>query len=141
MAVLFPFEVHTPLRLFFSDSVEAVIMTLMDGEIGIYANHTPFISPVSTCLLRIKDSNGKWRIAIVDEGLVEVKKRKTILVSDSAEWPEEINYEQAVEMKERAEFVLAGAIHKYEIETATSFLKRAQMQIKAWEQGKNPQGS
>jgi len=135
MAALYSFEVHTPNRLFYSESVEAVVLSLMDGEVGVYANHSPFTAPVSTCILKIKDKNGNWKIAFIDEGILEVKKTKTILITDNAEWPEEIDYERATEMKDRAEFILAGAIHKFEIDTASSFLKRAQVQIKAWEQG------
>ena len=136
MTALFAFEVHTPHRLFFSEPVEAITLTLIDGEVGIYAHHSPFTAPVSTCLLRIKDKDGNWKTAFTAEGILEVKKTKTILISDGAQWPEEIDYEQAMEMKENAEFILAGAIHKFEIETATSFLKRAEFQMKAVEEGK-----
>jgi len=86
MALFFPLEVHTPHRLFFSDSVEAIVLTLIDGQVAVYANHAPFTAPVVPCLLKIKDKDGNWQNATIAEGILEVKTRKTVLISDAAEW-------------------------------------------------------
>jgi len=86
MASLFPLEVHTPHRLFFSDSVEAIVLTLIDGQIAVYANHSPFTGPVVPCILKIKNKEGNWQNVIIAEGILEVKQRKIVLISDSAEW-------------------------------------------------------
>ena len=86
MTPLFTLEVHTPHRLFYSDSVEAILLTLIDGQAAIYANHSPFTAPVIPCRLKIKENNGSWRTASIAEGILEVMSRKIILISDSAEW-------------------------------------------------------
>jgi F-type H+-transporting ATPase subunit epsilon len=138
MSNLFPFEVHTPYRLFFSDSVEAITLTLIDGEATVYANHSACTAPVSACTLRIKDKDGAWKIAFTAEGILEVKNHKTVLMSDAAEWPEEIDYERAKGAKERAEKVLAQGGMKFETDNASASLKRASVRIKVWESG-NPQ--
>ena len=135
MAALFPLEVYTPNRVFFSDSIEAVVLTLLDGEVAIYANHTAFTAPVIPCLLKIKDNKGNWKTAFTAEGILEVNSRKTILVSDTAEWPDEINYERAVEAKGRAEEILAEGMLKFEKEAAVGALRRAKMRIKAKSEG------
>jgi len=134
MAALFPFEVHTPYRLFYSDQAEAIILTLLDGEAAVYANHTPFTAPVIPCILKIKDKDGNWKTAFTAEGILEVKSRKTVLISDAAEWPEEIDYERAKNAKEQAEITLAEKTLKFETESAASSLKRAKMRMKAREQ-------
>ena len=134
MAVLFSFEVHTPYRLFYSAPVESILLTLMDGEVAVYANHSPFTAPVIPCLLKIKDKDGNWRTAFIAEGILEVKNHKTVLISDAAEWPEEIDYERAIAAKEKAEKTLEDGMLKFEIEAAASYLKRAEMRIKAREQ-------
>ena len=135
MAALFKFEVHTPYRLFHSAPVQAIILTLVDGEAAIYANHAHITAPVVPCLLRIKDEKGNWKIAFTSEGILEVTSRKTILISDSAEWPEEIDYDRAIKAKEEAEKTLADGTQKFEAETASFSLKRAIMRIKAREEG------
>ena len=131
MAALFPLEIHTPTRIFFSGQVEAIVLTLLDGEAAVYANHSPFTAPVNPCLLSIKDEDGNWKTAFTAEGILEVKSHKTILVSDAAEWPDEIDYERVMDAKQRAEEILAGGILKFEKETASAALLRANMRIKA----------
>ena len=130
MAVLFPFEVHTPYRLFFSGSVEVIVLTLIDGEAAVYANHSPFTAPVAPGLLRIKDRDGNWKIAFSAEGILEVKEHKTVLISDAAEWPDEIDYERVKNAKERAEKILAENTLKFETEVAAASLRRANMRLK-----------
>ena len=136
MAASFIFEVYTPYRLFFSGSVQAIVLTLTDGEAAIYASHAPLTAPVVPCLLKIKDAKGKWKTAFTSEGFLEVRNSKTILVSDAAEWPEEIDCERAMAARERAEQSLAAAGKlKFEAENAAVSLKRANMRLKAREEG------
>jgi len=88
MAAYFFLEIHTPYRLFYSDSVEAIVLTLTDGQIAVYANHSPFTGPVVPCLLKIKEKGGNWKTVFCSDGILEVKLRKTVLVLDTAEWRE-----------------------------------------------------
>ena len=135
MPPVFLFEVYTPNRAFFSDSVEAIVITLADGEAAVYANHSHFTAPVTPCLLKIKDKNGVWKTAFTSEGLLEVTSHKTILLSDTAEWPAEIDYERAKDARERAEETLKTTVLKFETEAASASLKRANMRIKARDEG------
>jgi F-type H+-transporting ATPase subunit epsilon len=133
MAELFAFEVHTPYRLFFKDNVQAVTVTLQDGEIGILARHENIVARVRACLLKIKDREGNWQTAFASEGILEVAGSKTVLVADSAEWPEEIDYDRAVEAKRQAEEVVKNSSFKFEADTARQKLERAEMRLKARE--------
>ncbi|MCL1890267.1 MAG: ATP synthase F1 subunit epsilon [Desulfovibrionaceae bacterium] len=136
MAALFDFEVHTPERLFFSGRVEAVVVTLVDGEAGIYANHSPFTAPSESCILRIKDDKGQWRSAFTSSGILEVKdmsKYKNVLIVDSAEWPHEIDRERVIASKKQAEADLEMAVMKFEIDNAKAKLRRAEVRLKACE--------
>ena len=135
MAILFPFEVHTPYRLFYSGSVQAIVLTLLDGEVGIYANHNIFTAPVIPSLLSIKDKDGNWKIAFSSEGILEVKEHKSVLVTDAAEWPEEIDLQRAKKAKEQAEEMLLQGGMKFETDKAVLSLRRALMRIKATEEG------
>jgi F-type H+-transporting ATPase subunit epsilon len=133
MAELFAFEAHTPHRLFFKGDVEAVTLMLQDGEIGILARHEDIVARVRACLLKIKDQDGRWRTAFASEGILEVAGGKTLLVADSAEWPEEIDYDRVMEAKRQAEDVVKNSSFKFEAETARQKLERAEMRLKAWE--------
>ena len=135
MAARFNFEVYTPYRLFFFGPVEAIVLTLIDGEAAVYAKHSPFTAPVTPCLLKIKDKDGNWKIAFTAEGILEVKDHKTVLISDAAEWPEEIDCERAKKAKEKAEEILAVGMLKFETETASASLCRANMRFRARDEG------
>ncbi|MDR2178484.1 MAG: ATP synthase F1 subunit epsilon [Treponema sp.] len=135
MAVLFPFEVHTPYRRFFADSIEALVITLIDGEIGVYANRSPFTAPVVTGIMRVKDQDGRWRSAFTTEGILEVKERKTVLMVDAAEWPEEIDRDRALAAKQQAEEMLKSNMLKFEADRALSSLARANFRLRVWELG------
>jgi F-type H+-transporting ATPase subunit epsilon len=138
VARLFSFEVHTPYRRFFNGQVEALALTLIDGEIAVYANHSAFTAPVRTGLLKIKDKDGNWKTAFTAEGILEVKEHKTVLVSDAAEWPDEIDYERAQKAKERPEETLLAGGMKFETDKAAASLLRAKMRMRVREEtGKN----
>jgi len=130
MPALFNFEVHTPYRLFFSGKAQVVTIELADGEIGIYANHSPFTGLSVTGILRIKDADGNWRGAYVSGGILEVKEHKNVLMVDSAEWPQEIDKERALEAKMQAEKILEDSHFKFEIDRAKEKLRRANCRLK-----------
>ena len=135
MAILFPFEVYTPNRIFYSGSVEAISLTLIDGDGAVYAHHEAFTAPVTPCLLKIKEKDGSWKTAFTAEGILEVKDHKTVLISDAAEWPAEIDYERAKSAMEQAQQALEMGMLKFEMDSAASSLKRARMRIRARNEG------
>ena len=131
MANLYPFETHTPYRLFYADMIETLIVTLVDGEIGVCANHSFFTAPVRAGILKIKDKHGKWQRAFVADGFLEVKAHKTVLMVDAAEWPSEIDHDRALAAKQRAEERLRGGAFRFETENARADLRRAEFRLKA----------
>ena len=133
---LFALEVHTPYRLFLSETVSAISLTLIDGEIAVYAHHVPFTAPVIPCLLKIRSKEGNWKTAYTSEGILEVGKNKAILVCDDAQWPQEIDLERAKEAKEKAENDLSEQRLKFEKKDISVALRRANMRIRACEEHK-----
>jgi F-type H+-transporting ATPase subunit epsilon len=99
MAETFVLEIYTPRRLFCSEPVEEVIVRLTDGECGILKDHTLFTAPTVPCIARIKKEGGEWTEVFLAEGVIEVKRRKTIILSECAEKPDEINREHAEKAK------------------------------------------
>jgi F-type H+-transporting ATPase subunit epsilon len=131
MAELFTFEIHTPCRPFFAEPVEAVVLNLADGEIGIYVHHAPVTAPVLTGIFRIKDEKGQWKPGFVTNGILEVTESKAVLLVNAAEWPEEIDTVKAETAQKEAEEVLANSSLKFEIDVAKAALAQAKMRLKA----------
>ena len=133
MAKLFNLEVHTPYRLFYADTVEALVVTLIDGEIGVYGDHSFLTAPVVTGILKIRDKAGRWKHAFTTGGILEVSGHRTVLMVDAAEWPEEIDRVRAQAAKERAEEHLEAAVFRFETDNAQAALKRAEIRLKVCE--------
>lgn len=98
----FMLEIVTPDRKFFEEEVDMVIVRGVEGDIGILRGHTPLVTPLGIGRIKIKQE-GKTRIAAIAGGYIEVGKEKTTIISDAAEWPDEIDVTRAEEAKRRAE--------------------------------------
>lgn len=98
----FHLDIVTPDRSFFSEEVDMVIVKGIEGDLGILKGRAPVVTPLRIGKVRIFQ-NDIERIAAVVDGYISVQKDKTIIVTDSAEWPDEIDVERAVEAKQRAE--------------------------------------
>jgi F-type H+-transporting ATPase subunit epsilon len=134
MAAKFTLEIYTPYRLFFAAEAEAFVIMLSDGEAGIYAGHARFTAPVAICSARIKNKNGVWKTAFINGGIIEVKRHKTVLLTEAAEWPEEIDRERALTAKQKALDVLKDRAFHFESAAAKLKLQRAEMRLKVYEQ-------
>jgi F-type H+-transporting ATPase subunit epsilon len=106
MAKLFELNIFTPERLFFSDKVEAVTVTLADGSATFLAGHAPLIAPVEVSTTHIKKDGGEWVEAFSSVGFVEVRHGGVIMFVQTCEWPEEIDARRAEEARLRAEEAL-----------------------------------
>ncbi|MDR2343030.1 MAG: ATP synthase F1 subunit epsilon [Spirochaetaceae bacterium] len=129
MAALFTLEIYTPYRLFFSETVEMIVLNIADGEIGIQAGHDRFTAPVKCCVARIKDRSGVWKPVFIADGIVEVKRHKSVILVGSAEWPEEIDYERVLQSKKEAEEILKSEGFQFEIAAARQKLKRSGIRL------------
>ena len=124
MSSTFRLEIVTPERLFFNEQVEMLIFKTPSGEIGILKDHAPVVAAVISSSIRIKQ-NGEWRTAAVASGFAEVLGDIVVLLVDTAEWPEEIDINRALEAKKRAEERLQKALNIQEHAQSQAALSRA----------------
>jgi len=102
MAATFLLEILTPERSFFVDSIVSIIFNTDDGEISIQKGHETGVVTVLPGEVRINKGN-KWVTCSVAEGFIEIRPDETIMFTQAAEWPEEIDIKRAERAKERAE--------------------------------------
>jgi len=129
MASVFNLEIVTPERKFFSGEVEMVILRTSGGEMGILKDHVPMVTAVDIGPIRIL-KDGKWIEAVLTEGFMEIKHEKTVIFTDTAEWPEEIDVERAKAAKLRAEERLARQVSELEYIRSRAALARAMARLK-----------
>lgn len=125
----FYLEVITPERKFFSGDAECVIFRSTDGEIGVLARHAPTVSAVKVGALKI-NADGKWLEAVVTEGFAKIMPDKVVILTDTAEYPEEIDVNRAKAAKERAEERLQRQLSKLEYMRSKAALTRAMARLR-----------
>ena len=102
MAKLFKFEVVTPNRIFHSDEVELIVFETEVGQMGVMADHVPMLVANKMCTLKIQ-KNKETKYAFISEGFMEISSTKVSAVVDDAEWCDEIDIEDAINVKKKAE--------------------------------------
>jgi F-type H+-transporting ATPase subunit epsilon len=133
MASTFNIEILTPEKKFFSGEVEMIILKTTEGEMGVLAGHTPMVVAVAVGPIRIKKDND-WLEAVLTEGFMEVKQDKTVILTDTAEWPNEIDINRAKSAKERAEERLQRQLSQVETMRSRVALARALARLKITKQ-------
>jgi len=124
----FMLEIVTPDRVFYEGEADMIVVKGTGGEMGILKDHEPFVTPLAIGQVRIKD-NGQFRNAALSQGYMEVLEEKVVILSDTAEWPEEIDIERAEEAKKRAVERLEKKTEGLDILRAEIALKKAATRI------------
>lgn len=127
MADRIQLEIITPERRVLSETVEAVTVPGLNGELGILPGHTPLIAQLRTGVLSYTQG-GTARRLHVSGGFVEVSEDHVSILADVAERPEEINAANARLERERAEKDLNAATGT-EHEAAQERLERSQVRL------------
>jgi len=128
MANKFLLEILTPERSFFVDSVVSLIFSTDDGEMSIQAGHETMVISVEPGEIRINTGN-KWLMCSVAEGFIEVRPDETIMFTQSAEWPEEIDVLRAERAMQRAEERLRQRQSEQEYRRSKIALARAMARL------------
>lgn len=105
MSKTFYLEIIASDRIFFQGDCEHLIITAIDGLLGILAGHEPLVTSLPTGELKYM-VDGMWKHAAISEGFIEVMPDRAVILADSCELPEEIDIKRAEEARQRAEEML-----------------------------------
>ena len=101
-------EIVTPERLAYSDTVDAVNLPGVEGELGVLPHHAPLVSMLGVGELRIRKGGVEESFAIVG-GFLQVRPDKVVVMAETADMAAEIDLEKAREARRAAELILEGA--------------------------------
>ena len=130
MASTFELEIVTPDRKLYEGTVEMVVVRTVAGDLGIRKEHMSLVSPLSIGTIRIKEEKGKSREATCAGGFVQVRQDKTTIITDSAEFPDEIDVERAIKAAERAEARIKSGNSEIDIVRAQIALEKSLNRLK-----------
>jgi len=133
----FLLEIVTPERLVFSEQVDRLKATGIDGELGILAGHIPMVTPLKVAPLAFQAGKQRTTYAI-QGGFLEVRADKVVVLADSAEKASDIDVDRARAAKERAERRLNNRSQDHtDFRRAELALQRAMNRIKVSSSGEN----
>lgn len=94
-------EIVTPYQHFYEGKVESVILTSLDGQLGVLPGHAPLVVALTPGITKIV-VNGEEKYAVLSEGFAEIGQHLAFVVCNAAEWPEEIDVRRAHSAYSRA---------------------------------------
>lgn len=114
------FELTTPERLVLKDEFDAVTLPTQEGEITVLPGHIPLVANLASGVITVITGGTEWYIA-VSGGFVEVQPGSAVIVlADTAERAEELDYKSVQEARDRAAALLAGKRHADQVATAAA---------------------
>lgn len=100
-------EIVTPEARVYSDTVDAVVIPTVEGEIGILAGHIPLLTQVDAGELRVT-KNGTTQYLVVGKGFAEIQGDKVSVLAEIAMNEEKIDEDVVAKAMQRAEEALRG---------------------------------
>lgn len=130
MAKTFKFEIVTPEKVVFSDSVQSVSAEGTEGGFGVLADHAPLITELKTSIITVNDAHNKIVRFALDRGFFEVMSNNAVVLTDACVAEDAVNSEKVRSEKEAAEKALSGAGTAEEKEKAKAKILKADTWLK-----------
>jgi F-type H+-transporting ATPase subunit epsilon len=129
MAATLKLEIVTPEAKVFSEDVEMVTLTGIEGEMGIYPQHMPLMTQIVAGEIIVR-KGGQNLLLAVGDGFVQVTGERVAILTDMAIRAENIDETKAEEARKRAEARLAEKISDEEAASVGAALAHSLAQLK-----------
>lgn len=106
MASQFELTVVSAERKIFEGSVTSVRVSGVDGELGIYAGHTPLLTAIKPGMVKFTFADGKEEFIYVSGGFLEVQPTVVTVLADTAIRGDELDEQRILAAKRKAEETL-----------------------------------
>lgn len=124
-------KVITPAKVLFEeDGIDAVYSSAVDGDFGVMPGHIPYMAPLAIGVSKFVKGDEARYISTMG-GIFQVKDNEVLILTDEAEFGEDIDVPRAKASKERAEARLGTGKHDIDTRRAQIALARASARIKA----------
>ena len=109
-------EVHivTPEKEFYSAQVDSMSFKTTEGDMGVLYDHIPVIATLASGTAVFKIGKDLYE-AVLHNGFAEVGEESVNILTDAAEWADEIDMDRAKSAKERAERRLEELTHSEDV--------------------------
>ena len=114
----------------FSGDVKNLTARAEMGEVGIYPQHTPMISPLKPGEVKVLSENDEELNFYISGGMLEVQPHIVTILADTAMRGQDLDEAKALEAKKRAEEALKDQSDKIDSAKALAELAQAAAQLK-----------
>jgi len=133
----FLLQLITPEQIIYQQRASKLVVTTLEGEITVLANHTPLVAAVKPGEVKIAEVPSKNRTMAISEGVIEIKNNVVSLLVQKAERAEELDRQKIEEAKKAAEKMIEKArragMDKREFVTLETALQREIARFKVYE--------
>ena len=129
-------EIITAERRVFTDEVEDLVASGIDGELGILPYHAPLMAALQPGEIMI----GQETYLAVSGGFLEVMGNHVTILSDACERSDEIDEDRAQLVVQHAQERLASRTSDLDLESATSAIRRAESRLKVARRRRHREG-
>lgn len=118
----------------YSGSVQMLIATASEGELGIAPRHAPLLTALRPGPVRVIKEGGEEEIFYVSGGYLEVQPSLITLLADTAHRAGDMDEAAAQEAKREAEKALANKTGEFDYSRAAAELAEAAAQLRTIQQ-------
>lgn len=131
-------DILTPQSKIYEGEADEVIVSTVNGQIGILPNHVPLLTQILPGELRVKNGNKTQLIAILG-GYVEVNKNHVNVLGDYAVRAEDIELAKAEQAKTKAEKAMQEKVSQEDLATLRGELVKSILELKVARRHRRPQ--
>ena len=121
----FSLQIITPEKIFFEGTVQRVIISTTEGDVGILAKQEKYVAALPSGPVKITMEDGTERLAALSGGAVKVSPSQTAILANAVEWAEDIDVDWAKRSEQDALRRKENSKDQQELEYAEMKLKRA----------------
>ena len=121
-------DVVNATELIYSGKANCVFVPAVNGELGIYPNHTALLSTLKPGEVRVETEKG-LELIYVSGGIIEVQPDIVTILSDTAMRSAHLDENKVMEAKKRAEEAIANANTDQDLSATQAALVEAIAQL------------
>jgi F-type H+-transporting ATPase subunit epsilon len=121
-------EIVTPEGVVYSEEVDMVTLPSSQGELGVYPNHVPLMTQITTGEIAVRRDGQDYFLA-VGEGFVEITGARVAVMTDMAIKADDIDEAQAEQARRQAEARLQQKLSDEDLANANAALVHSLAQL------------
>lgn len=119
-----------PDRVFLEMDVDEIVLPTITGLMGVLENHTPLVTGLEMGVMLIREDR-EWSAVALLGGFAFVQQESTTILVNEAEFPKNINADEAKGIYDEAQANLKKATEKKDVLLASLQFKRARARYQA----------